>query len=209
MAGVMGGASTAVSESTTDVFLESAFFTPDVIAGRARKFGLHTDASLRFERGVDPEQQERAIERATELLLAIAGGRPGPTRVTELREQLPQRPKVVLRHRRLEALLGVEIAPGDVEALLARLGIELTGDQTEWRAVPPSFRFDINIEEDLVEEIGRLLGYDRIPVVAGTGAMHLGSAPGLSFFRLPNALAVLRATLGATTTTGTRRLLLG
>jgi phenylalanyl-tRNA synthetase beta chain len=176
MAGVMGGSSTAVSADTVDVFLESAYFSPDVIAGRARAYGLHTDASLRFERGVDPEAQERAIERATALLLEISGGRPGPTCLAELEAHIPKRPVVPLRRRRVEALLGIALDSGDIESLLTRLDIELRGRDGEWQAVPPSFRFDINIEEDLVEEIGRLLGYDRIPAIAGTSASHLGAA---------------------------------
>ena len=176
MAGIMGGASTAVSLETTDIFLESAFFSPKVIAGRARRFGLHTDASLRFERGVDPEQQARAVERATGLLLEIAGGRAGPTVVTELHDHLPTRPVVLLRPERVDALLGAPIGAAEIEALLTRLGIEVRRADDAWEAVPPSFRFDIAIEEDLVEEVGRLVGYDRIPAIAGAGAAHLGSA---------------------------------
>jgi phenylalanyl-tRNA synthetase beta chain len=181
MAGIMGGATTAVSSETTDVFLESAFFTPAVIAGRARRYGLHTDASLRFERGVDPAGQARAIERATRLLLLIAGGQPGPTRSIELGDELPRHTPVHLRHSRVEALLGLELAPAEVENLLARLGIELRRKGGgEWEASPPSFRFDISIEEDLIEEVGRMVGYDRIPVISGQGATRLGSATELS-----------------------------
>ncbi|HEX7080265.1 MAG TPA: phenylalanine--tRNA ligase subunit beta [Gammaproteobacteria bacterium] len=177
MAGIMGGASTAVSAKTTDVFLESAFFAPKAVAGRARRFGLHTDASMRFERGVDPEGQARAVERATALLLDIAGGRPGPTVVSALEAHLPRRPVVPLRRARVASLLGVDVGGAEVEALLSRLGIELerTGEGA-WDAVPPSFRFDISIEEDLIEEIGRLIGYDRIPVIPGAGPVHLGTA---------------------------------
>jgi len=177
MAGIMGGASTAVSAETTDIFLEAAHFSPDAISGRARRFGLHTDASLRFERGVDPEGPARAIERATALLLEIAGGRPGPTRVSELGAQLPRRAPIRLRRKRVEALLGASVSARDVERLLGRLGVNLRSPAPEeWDAVPPSFRFDLSIEEDLVEEIGRLIGYDRIPSVTGVGAANLGTA---------------------------------
>src|SRR5690606_27467971 len=140
MAGIMGGAGTAVSADTTNIFLEAAHFSPDVIAGRARRFGLHTDASLRFERGVDPEGPARAIERATALLVEIAGGQPGPTRTAELPGHLPSRPSLRLRRSRVEGLLGTAIEPAEVESLLARLGIGLTRNSSdEWRAQPPSF----------------------------------------------------------------------
>lgn len=177
MAGIMGGASTAVSAETTDIFLEAAHFSPDAIAGRARRFGLHTDASLRFERGVDPDAPERAIERATRLLLDIAGGKPGPTRVAELAPHLPRREPIRLRRRRVESLLGTAVSSREIERLLGRLGVDLTAPAPdEWEAVPPSFRFDMSIEEDLIEEIGRLIGYDRIPTVPGTSAARLGAA---------------------------------
>lgn len=177
MAGIMGGASTAVSAETTNIFLESAHFSPDAIAGRARRFGLHTDASLRFERGVDPDGPVRAIERATQLLLEIAGGRPGPTRTAELVPHLPKRPTIRLRRRRVESLLGTAVSARDVERLLGRLGVEMRAPAPEeWEAVPPSFRFDLSIEEDLIEEIGRLIGYDRIPPITGGNTAHLGTA---------------------------------
>src|SRR5690606_11059193 len=177
MAGIMGGASTAVSAETTNIFLESAHFSPAAIAGRARRFGLHTDASLRFERGVDPDGPVRAIERATALLLRIAGGRPGPTRTAELTPHLPLRAPIRLRRRRIESLLGMQVSAREVEDLLARLGVETRSPAPdEWEAVAPSFRFDLSIEEDLIEEIGRLIGYDRIPPEVGLSAAHLGTA---------------------------------
>ena len=177
MAGIMGGASTAVDDTTTDIFLESAFFSPDAIAGRARRFGLHTDASVRFERGVDPQGQARAVERATRLLLEIAGGRPGPTRVVEILDLVPRRAPVRVRHARIESLLGLELEPAEIESLLTRLGIEMRRlKPKEWEALPPSYRFDLSIEEDFVEEVGRMIGYDRIPAVPGHSPAHLGSA---------------------------------
>ncbi|HEX5419944.1 MAG TPA: phenylalanine--tRNA ligase subunit beta [Gammaproteobacteria bacterium] len=176
LAGIMGGARTAVTPETTDVLLESAFFAPAAIAGRARRYGLHTDASLRFERGVDPGGQVRALERAAALLIEIAGGRPGPVLVAEEPERLPPRRAVPLREQRVQALLGLEIETEDVEQLLGRLGIELDRRPGGWEAAPPSYRFDLQIEEDLIEEVGRSFGYDRIPAIPGAGTAHLGRA---------------------------------
>ena len=176
LAGIMGGASTAVDADTQHVFLEAAFFSPDTILGRARLYGLQTDASTRFERGVDPAQQERAIERATALLESITGGDAGPLLVAESAARLPGRKPVRLRHSRLESLLGMRLQSTEVEKLLTRLEMELHPDGEDWSVVPPSFRFDIAIEEDLVEEIGRMVGYDNIPVTSGQNATRLGTA---------------------------------
>jgi len=175
MAGIMGGQSTAVADGTTDIFLESAFFTPQVIAGRARHFGLHTDASLRFERGVDFSGQVRAIERATALILDIAGGSAGP--VTDVREAtaLPTRAAVELRRTRLARLLGISIADEEVQAIFERLGfaVEATGDG--WRVTPTAARFDIEIEADLIEEVVRVHGYDQVPDIRLHGAALLAT----------------------------------
>lgn len=176
LAGIMGGQDTSVSTSTRDVFFEAAHFAPTAIAGRARRYGLHTDASLRFERGVDPDAPRRAIERATELLLEIAGGRCGPTMLTEMPEHVPVRAPIDLSHERLEATLGISIGSRDVESVLRRLNNRVDTVDAGWRVTPPSFRFDLNIEEDLVEEVARLVGYDRIPARAGQLAAHLGAA---------------------------------
>ena len=176
LAGIMGGQGTAVSETTRDVFLESAFFSPDAIAGRPRRFGLHTDASLRFERGVDPVHQGRAIERATELLQDIAGGEPGPLVEEVAAKELPQRKPVALRLQRLNTILGTGLGPGQVEAQLGLLHIAATREKKGWSVVPPDFRFDLEIEEDLVEEIGRMTGYDNIPVIAEQSPRHVGLA---------------------------------
>lgn len=176
LAGIMGGESTAVDTSTRDVFLESAFFAPDAILGRARQYGLHTDASLRFERGVDWSGQERAIERATQLLLEIAGGEPGPLEVAESASHLPNRERIGLRHARIESLLGVEVSAVEIESFLARLEMQLERDGARWNVTAPSFRFDIGIEEDLIEEVGRMLGYDNIPTTPGAGPASLGVA---------------------------------
>lgn len=176
MAGVMGGKSTAVEPSTQNVFLEAAFFSPEVIAGRARRFGFQTDASLRFERGVDPEHQVRAIERATRLLLDIAGGDPGPVVVAESKRHLPLKASISLRHERLQSLLGISLEKKEVEKKLSSLQMGITQIKNGWSVVPPLFRFDISIEEDLVEEVGRMIGYDTIPAISETSAHQLGMA---------------------------------
>ncbi|ROR32562.1 phenylalanine--tRNA ligase subunit beta [Inmirania thermothiophila] len=163
LAGIMGGEASGVGPETRDVLLESAFFAPRAILGRARRYGLQTDAGYRFERGVDPELQRTAMERATALLLEICGGRAGPVIEAVAPEHLPARPRVRLRHRRLERVLGAAVPAGEVEAILERLGMEVTPTGEGWEVVPPSRRFDIAIEEDLVEEVARVRGYDRVP----------------------------------------------
>ncbi|MFO7305362.1 MAG: phenylalanine--tRNA ligase subunit beta [Gammaproteobacteria bacterium] len=165
MAGVMGGENSGIRATTTDVFLEVAYFDPDSIAGRGRRYGLITDASQRFERGVDPELQERASERATQLLIECAGGQPGPLHV--VRHEVPVRDPIRLRHKRVQRVLGAAISADEVADCLRRLQIELreasSDGATAWLAVPPSWRFDLRIEEDLIEEVARLYGYDNIP----------------------------------------------
>ncbi|MFO1508583.1 MAG: phenylalanine--tRNA ligase subunit beta [Steroidobacteraceae bacterium] len=177
LGGIMGGARTAVSAHTTDVFLESAWFSPQSIAGRARRHGLHTDASQRFERGVDPAGQARAIERATALLIEIAGGVAGPTEVVEQPGFLPQRVPVRLRRARLARLLGVSHADADVERHLRALGMEVVGTGEGWKATPPGFRFDIAVEADLIEEIARLAGFEAIPPVRLESAQRIAAVP--------------------------------
>ena len=176
LAGIMGGDSTAVESTTTDVFLEAAFFTPASIMGRARKFGLHTEASLRFERGVDPEHQLRAIERTTELLVEIAGGKAGPITIVENKSYLPSNDSIPLRHDRLESVLGLSLNPGTVESSLDLLQMEMQKQENGWLVTPPKYRFDLAIEEDLIEEVGRMVGYDALPVIPEIGARQLGMA---------------------------------
>jgi len=176
LAGIMGGKTTAVGAGTDSVFLEGAFFAPAAIAGRARRLGLHTDASLRFERGVDPAGQVRAVARATALLLAICGGQAGPLTEAKSSADLPKRPKVTLRRERLGAVLGLEVPTKQVSAMLRRLGMEVEATRGGWRVKPPSFRFDIAIEEDLIEEVGRMVGYDQIPATPGAAVERLGVA---------------------------------
>jgi phenylalanyl-tRNA synthetase beta chain len=163
LAGIMGGEKSGIAPDTRDVFLEVAFFAPDAIAGRARRYGMLTDASQRFERGVDPRQQERALERATRLLMDIAGGQPGPAVLTQVETQQPKRPSVTLRPERVASLLGVQVPRSDVEGILRRLGMQVAGAGDVLGVIPPSHRFDIAIEQDLIEEIGRIYGYDQIP----------------------------------------------
>jgi phenylalanyl-tRNA synthetase beta chain len=163
LAGIMGGETTAVDEDTTDVLFEVAYFTPDVIAGRARRFGLVTDASQRFERGVDPAYQERAIERGTTLLLTMAGGSPGPVQVAKHPERLPKRSAVPLRRAQLARLLGTSVAPDKVESTLEALQMRVERTSDGWTAVPPSHRFDVAIEADLIDEVARIVGFDVIP----------------------------------------------
>jgi phenylalanyl-tRNA synthetase beta chain len=163
LAGIMGGEKSGISGDTSDVFLECAFFPPEAVAGRARRYGFTTDASQRFERGVDPRGQERAIERATQLLTEIAGGKPGPTIVTQVETQLPKRPNVTLRPERVASLLGVQIPRTEIDDILRRLGMQVAGAGDVLGVIPPSHRFDIAIEQDLIEEIGRIHGYDEIP----------------------------------------------
>ncbi len=173
LAGIMGGFSTAVSESTTDVYFEAAFWPPSVIAGRARSYGLHTDASLRFERGVDPGGQARAVERATELLVGISGGEVGP--LTDLIDDkhLPSALSILFRRSRLKRVLGTEIPDEKVVQIFKNLGLGVEQNSDGWALVPPSFRFDLAIEDDIVEEVARIYGYDLIPEATSTVELPL------------------------------------
>lgn len=179
IAGIMGGLSTSVTETTQDIYLESAFFAPTAITGRARSYGMNTDASHRFERGVDWEGQVNAIERATALLLEIAGGEAGPTTESVLEDALPKIEKVSLRLNRVKRVLGVEIEASQIDDILSRLGfehqrLEVEGDTT-WQVTAPSYRFDIAIEADLIEEVSRVYGYNNLPV--RTPRTNLSMAP--------------------------------
>ena len=179
IAGIMGGLSTSVTDKTTNIFLESAFFAPTAIAGRARTYGMNTDASHRFERGVDWQGQVRAIERATALLIEIAGGEAGPTIETIDADTLPVNQQVSLRANRIERLLGVEIKEAEVDKMLGRLGFEnqrsIQDGAALWEVTAPSFRFDIAIEADLIEEVSRIYGYNNLPV--RTPKVNLSMAP--------------------------------
>jgi phenylalanyl-tRNA synthetase beta chain len=161
LAGIMGGASTAVSDATQNIFLESAFFSPAVIVGKARRLNFSTDSSYRFERGVDFANTRQALERATALILEICGGKAGP--VTEVLNTLPERKSVSLRLSRLTSVLGIDLDAATVAQLFEKLGMQFSHQNGVFEVTPPSYRFDIVIEEDLIEEVARLHGYDNIP----------------------------------------------
>jgi phenylalanyl-tRNA synthetase beta chain len=193
IAGVMGGIDSGVSETTKDIFLECAYFSPEVIAGCARKYAMQTDSAHRFERGVDPELQQRAVQRATALLLAVAGGQPGPVCECSAPQYLPQRPPIALTRERIERLLGLAPEPSLVTDILERLGMEVGIREGGWQVRPPSFRFDIAIEADLIEEIGRVYGYDKLPSRAPVGALEMHAVPetGVTVERLAELLVDL------------------
>ena len=190
IAGIMGGLDTGVTENTRDILFESAYFNPATIMGKARNFGMHTDSSHRFERGVDPAGQEAAIERATDLLIEIAGGEPGPLLVEEDREHVPVNPPVKLRPERLDMVIGCAIPRDSVENILERLGMDVEWDGSAWTVTAPSARLDIVIEEDLIEEIARIHGYDAIPEAPVSGEHAPGTAlgHGVSLGRVREAL---------------------
>ena len=163
MAGIMGGKYSGINENTTDLLLEAAHWDPIHIAGKARSYGLHTDASHRFERGVDYDLCAKTIERATELLLEIVGGEAGPIVDAISKEHFPKPRSVKLRASRIERLLGIKMADEQVEDILTRLGMTLTADDDGWLVAIPSRRFDISIEADLIEELVRIYGYNNVP----------------------------------------------
>ena len=164
IAGVMGGEHSGVAEGTVDLFLESAFFDPIAIAGKARSYGLHTDSSHRFERGVDWQLQRAAIERATELLLAIVGGEAGPLIEAVEEANLPKPVSILLRPQRISQMLGLQMETAQIEGYLQGLGLTIEAVAEGWQVQVPSHRFDLSLEIDLIEELGRLYGYNRLPV---------------------------------------------
>ena len=171
MAGIMGGEESGITLETTELLLESAFFTPKAIAGRARRYGFGSDASHRFERGVDFGGTRRAMERATHLILDICGGNAGP--VVEAKAEMPARNPVHLRTARAAAVLGMSLTADQVARLFSGLGLAFTREGDDFLVSPPSWRFDIEIEEDLIEEIARLHGYDNIPAPAPRGPLSM------------------------------------
>ena len=173
MAGVMGGEQSGITLDTTDMFLESAFFAPDAIAGRARSYGFSSDASHRFERGVDFELPARAIERATELILAICGGQAGPVVEALSPEHLPRREPVRLRPGRARKLLGIDLDDARIAAILEGLALGVARNGDDFTVTPPSYRFDIELEVDLVEELARVHGYDNIPTPPPRGSLAM------------------------------------
>ncbi len=163
LAGVMGGESSGIREQTATIMLEAAFFSPDAIRRSVSKFGLHTDASHRFERGVDPTGQRAAIERATELILAIAGGTPGPTQEIRFDAYVEPKKPCLVRHARVNRVLGVNIESESVESALRAVNESVTAHDDDWQVVPPAYRFDLAEEHDQIEEVARIYGYDNVP----------------------------------------------
>jgi phenylalanyl-tRNA synthetase beta chain len=171
LAGLMGGMDTRVTDATTAILLEAAHFAPAAIIGRSRRLGLHTDAAHRFERGVDPDLPAVAIEYATRLILDHAGGRPGPTVIAERAEDLPTSRVLTLRRARLARVLGMAVDDADVARILGALGMQVLAEDAGWRVTVPPRRFDVAIEEDLIEEVARIHGYDRVPTRLPGGAV--------------------------------------
>ncbi|MEG1856487.1 MAG: phenylalanine--tRNA ligase subunit beta, partial [Acinetobacter sp.] len=165
IAGIMGGLSSSVTDETTEIFLESAFFAPLHIAGRARRYGLHTDASQRYERGVDFELPMIAMHRASQLIQELAGGEFGPITVAEKIELLPKREAIALKQAQVDQLLGYQVESSFITDALQRLGCDVTVNaEGDWTVVPPSYRYDMAIYQDLIEEVARIHGYDNIQI---------------------------------------------
>jgi len=177
LAGIMGGESSAVSDATMDIFLESAFFTPDLIIGKARHHGLHTDSSHRFERGVSPDLQVQAIERATQLILQISGGKVGPVVEQCYNDYIPQAKNILLRKEKITRVLGIEIDNATIKDVLTRLEMTVEDCAGGWHVSAPAFRFDIQYDVDLVEEIGRIYGYDNLPSTLPHGSINMSACP--------------------------------
>lgn len=180
LAGVMGGSSTAVTDQTTDIFLECAFFAPTEIMGKARRFGLHTDSSHRFERGVDYELQQQALDRATQFILEISGGSAGAITEVSNTQNLPNRKPILLRAKQINKILGFSMPVVEVQDMLQRLGMKVRNQDEGWQVTSPSFRFDIAIEADLIEEIARIYGYNNLPKTTLLMRSELAKAPEMS-----------------------------
>lgn len=180
MAGVMGGLDSAVTETTQDIFLESAFFTPNLLAGCGRRYGLQTDSSYRFERGVDFQLQRTAVERATQLLLEIVGGEVGQVIEVVSEKDLPLRKPIVLRQARIQRILGKPLELAEITDILQRLGMQVTVADDAWHVIPPSFRFDISQEIDLIEELARIHGYDNIASPTPRAVLTMASQPDIT-----------------------------
>ncbi len=177
MAGIFGGLESGVTNNTTDIFLESAFFAPLAILGKARQYGLHTDSSHRYERGIDPTLQHDAMERATELLLTIVGGQAGPVVEAKSDANIPQTKDVSLRRKMLDSRIGHHIEDAQVSEILTRLGFTVNttdeGVAKVWQVIVPAYRFDIKIEVDLIEEVARIFGYNNIPNISPKATLKM------------------------------------
>ncbi len=170
IAGLMGGFDSAVSNQTKNILIESAFFKPEIIIGEARQYGLHTESSRRFERGVDPELQQMAIERASQLVLVLCGGNAGPIIEEKNDIEIPKNKEILLRETQIKRLLGIDFEEKFVVDLFVRLGMICEYGKNEWKVIPPPHRFDIKIEADLIEELARIYGYDAIPASSSGGS---------------------------------------
>ncbi|HEY1326575.1 MAG TPA: phenylalanine--tRNA ligase subunit beta [Casimicrobiaceae bacterium] len=175
LAGIMGGEHSGIADDTTSVLLEGAFWNPAVIQGRMRRLGFTSDAGYRFERGVDPELGPIGVDRATALMLAICGGRAGP--LADVKAPLPARPPVRLRTARAQRILGLPLSAAMVESVFTRLSLPHRREGDDFLVTPPSYRFDIAIEEDLIEEVARIHGFDRIPAQPSAHVQHMLPAP--------------------------------
>jgi phenylalanyl-tRNA synthetase beta chain len=177
LAGIMGGEHSGISEKTTSVFVESAYFNPIMIAGKARRYGLHTDASARFERGVDWNLAEHACQRATALMIQICGGTPGPVMITDNDQALPKMQVVELSNARIEQQLKIKLPSETIRQILEALGFRVEIVDGGFRCVAPSWRFDVSIEQDLIEEIARIYGYNNLPISLPAQALTMASVP--------------------------------
>ena len=175
LAGIMGGNDSGVTQDTTDIFLESAFFSPNAITGKSFRLGFSSDSSHRFERGVDYAATKKVLERATSLVLQICGGKPGPT--TEKKSILPERVAVSVRVDRVSRVLGINLDKKQVTALFQRLRFEFSSKGDIFHITPPTYRFDLSIEEDFIEELARIYGYDHIPAIAPSASLNMMAAP--------------------------------
>lgn len=173
LAGVFGGEYSGVSDTTQDILLECAFFAPLAIMGKSRRLGLHTDSSHRFERGVDPEMQHKVIDRATRLVLDICGGEAGPVVEAKSEADLPKPAQIVLRRSKLDKILGHHVPDSDVAEILERLGFSVVAGEGNWQVTTATYRFDMAIEEDLIEEVARIYGYNNIPNTAPVAALRM------------------------------------
>ena len=192
LGGIMGGESTKADAATRNVLLESAFFFPEAVAGRARRFNFSSDASHRFERGVDFRNNLDGIERATRLIMDICGGEPGPA--DDLMLRLPDRKPVRMRIARAQKVIGVPVAEAEMAGIFARLGLPARREDDAFVVNPPSFRFDLRIEEDLIEEVARLYGFERIAAHPPSAALAMLKTPEAS--RNPHALRERMAAAG-------------
>ncbi len=173
LAGIMGGEASGISSDTKSIFLECAFFNPLTIAGVARKYGIHTDSAHRFERGVDSNLQNLAIDRATELLLEIVGGKVGEIACIQAKKHLPKPKTIHLKPANIKRLLGVDFSKEEIQDILQRLGMTIESTNDDFKVTAPGWRFDIKLEADLIEELGRIYGYDKLPVDPINLSMHL------------------------------------